>query len=54
METKNTMTFVHFEAESVRHGPMLLKSQSPSMCDGMDLDEFFTVDSSDDEDDWHR
>lgn len=49
------MTFVQFEPETCQQVPMLLKSQSPSMCDGMDLDEFFTFDSlSDEEDDWHR
>lgn len=48
------MTFVQFEPETFMQVPMLLKSQSPSMCDGMDLDEFFMMDSSDDEDDWHR
>ena len=30
------------------------KSHTPSICDGMDLEELFNHDSSDEEDDWHR
>lgn len=46
------MKFVEFEKETVR--PMLLKSQSPSMCDGMDLEQFLPNDTSDDEEEWSR
>ena len=33
---------------------MLLKSMSPSMCDGIDLETFLEPIEEEDEDDWHR